>query len=302
MANEVLFRNATIGGFNKADVLAYIDRMNNKTHVAEKKLRLQIEDIKNYNKNLENDLASCKNEFDKLQEQIGVLKHKNDLLNDRRKTLEAAIFENKINIEMLSKEANLEKEKNRQLLIKIESLESKGRKYDSLTNQLGEIILDAHSKAEDIILDAKCHSEEITKSAGEMLDFISLAISDFSAEYENIRKSVYQNSQTIRENLECVEDTFVYELERFEELKQKIDEKHIEILEKINGDSVNYEDPEDEDIDVKAETESSDEVDDAETGQKLNEIILIDEQEDIDEENADEKCNEVVEVSMEKAN
>jgi len=317
MPNEAVFRNSTIGGFNKIDVLTYIDKMNNKIHVMEKKQKLQINEFKKYVKNLENDLGTYNNQINILEDQMGLLKHKNDILNEKRKNLEANLFENKIKIEMLSNETSLEKEENRLLNEKNEKLREKSQKYDKIINQLGEIVLEAHVKAESIIMESKEQAEEITKASGTMLDFISLTFAEFTSEFEAVKKIVYKNSATIRDNLDSVEDSFVYEIEKFDEMKKKIDEKHQEIL---NLFSLNNNQDNEENIEIKNLSENFDEDVEINKIEKEMEFILdidgdekdieIDEIQDnnnfsseTSEDSSDDVIKKkIVEISLEKAN
>lgn len=170
MAKEkmVFFRTA-LGGFNKADVNSYIEKLNMEFSERERVLKKKIDALETKAAELENakkDLAKAAEEITELNKQAEM---RENVINEYRDTVDAQ----KNEIERLE-QMRLESENEiSELSDRIESLSDaicKSEKYDDISAQIGEIILSARQTAETIIAKANKDAEAKRAAADEQIE------------------------------------------------------------------------------------------------------------------------------------
>ncbi len=178
MAKEkmVFFRSA-IGGFNRADVNSYIEKLNADFTERERLLKKKIDALD----------AKC-NEFESVKNELELEKARATELEKQLESSEIVIegFKENVDaqaaeIERLKAEKLASESEINELSERIESLSEaicKSEKYDDISAQIGEIILSAKQAAETIV--SKAEKEAEAKRA-EASEHIESAASSFNA-------------------------------------------------------------------------------------------------------------------------
>lgn len=205
MGEQVIFKTTTFGGFEKKQVLGYIDEMSEKARKAQKSLDQKLEEMNNSNNELSKQISSfeekitgledqLKSERDKIKELTGMIDNLNSEIEEQKK----AVFEKETAIR---READL----NRQLRLKAETFEYKSNKYDDTSKQLGEILIDAKRSAQVIINGAKSEAGDIKKITEDTVASITKEIGNFKTDVSELRSTISKAMNTIYSRLDELE-------------------------------------------------------------------------------------------------
>ncbi len=222
MEDSGVFKSAAFGGFDKKSVLTYIDSLNEEFHESE--LAYQ-EKLEAFEKAQESQLAHIKS----LEAQIADGERKLNAvakqLEDERelaKQAQSMIAELDSKSQALQKklddnerEMQIQLERNRQLQFKVESCEYKSRKYDDLSTQIGDAIIDAKQNAEKIIRAANVRAEEISQQAQNYMKNFYAELSSFSSDAAHLQKSVEEILFVLNDRVDVMQDIIRQVEQRF---------------------------------------------------------------------------------------
>lgn len=151
--NNVLFRTS-MGGFNKADVMAYIDKQNADFRELTKQkndaVTAKDEEIAALRAQLEEMTARAE-----AAEALSASTEETDKLRSKLEAAEAVIAAKDALIEQLSEDAAKNASEN----------ERKAGLYDDMSEKLGDLLITANKNAESIIADANARAEKISEKA-----------------------------------------------------------------------------------------------------------------------------------------
>lgn len=152
MEQNMQFRSAGFGGFNRQDVLNYIEETTKEYNQKLDELRTQYEAAQAEREELRQALSESKNQEENLQNRVEeLLQEKNALLTRVKK------------LEPLQAQVTL-------LHSRVEALTPDAEAYAGLRSQISDIELEARQRASEILAQAKQKAEEITTSAQSQAD------------------------------------------------------------------------------------------------------------------------------------
>ncbi len=197
MEQQVEF-NTSFRGFDKKDVLSYIYEQNKRMQELQEELDRRSEEA-GQAVQLQQKMRM---ELDQLQRQFQVLRTRQQAESKTppppvvdvakiTSNLEAELENQKRIAAQKDREIKAVTEKNRLLQSKIEELESKGKKYDDLSAQIGKVIIEAKASAEEIIEKAKTDAGVLTANA-------LTSSSGFISELESLKTGVQKLKETAR--------------------------------------------------------------------------------------------------------
>ena len=140
MNKEAQFRNAVVGGFNKADVLSYIETLQAEVLASKQKLDQQ-----------EPIVPQLRKQVQELEEELATQRVQNRELN-------------RVNEDYVRRILTLSQEKD-DLETRLKNLEADCEKLKDVEGQVGALILDALLYSEKIIQHAKDASRTVTVDA-----------------------------------------------------------------------------------------------------------------------------------------
>ena len=152
MEQNMQFRSAGFGGFNRQDVLNYIEETTKEYNQRVEELRAQYEAAQAETDELRLALSESKKQEENLQERVDELLQEKDALLTRVKKLEP-----------LQAQVTL-------LHSRVEALTPDAEAYAGLRSQISDIELEARQRAGEILAQAKQKAEEITTSAQSQAD------------------------------------------------------------------------------------------------------------------------------------
>lgn len=180
MGNKDLQFKISLNGFNKDEVINYIESLNGKYQKMESSYKQQIEELKeniNVTVNENNESNENENDNNEIAKELIALKEENDELKKQ-----VLIYQ--------------ENEKN----IESNPYKEKADLYDKMSSQLGSMIIMANDKAEDIINSANIKVEEAKNELKYQIDSLNNQIyNEFVMAIEGYTQEFYEFNNLIRE-------------------------------------------------------------------------------------------------------
>lgn len=199
MNKEGQFKSKLLGGFNRRDVLQYIETLQKKDIDKTNEYERLIDQLCREKDLMANEIYE-KDELIKSLQQIHA--KNNNELNEFRINLDATQDElNRYKTLLRKKEydLNVAGEKNKQLGLKLESHILKSKRYDELNEKIGEAMTEAHRQSELIINHAHTEARKIMHQAKNAMTDISNRSFYFKEEITNLRKQIDRFSLDISE-------------------------------------------------------------------------------------------------------
>lgn len=234
MSDAGFFKTTTFGGFDKKAVLTYIDSLNEKFQASEQDYQ---EKLAAYEKAQDSQLAHIQKLEAHIAQLEGQLSDQNGKLETVAEQLEldrqssghaqALIGQQAQQIEALEKklgdcqrELEIQLEQNRQLQFRVESLDFKSKKYDEISTQVGNTLIEARQNAERITASAELKAKEMAREAQERMKGFYGELSDFKGDAARLRKCLEDilfqlngRVDTLQEIVEDVEKRYLQEEE-----------------------------------------------------------------------------------------
>ena len=225
MAEQAIFKSQTFGGFNKEEVLKYIDKMNTEYSEEHDKAEAEIARL-----NLENEEKSVKlsateesfeelsKKYDEIMEAYEELRQHYLMLKEHSDNIDAENEKLSARLEATAKELEIEKTLNAQLEDKLEEEQQKAEVFAVKERKLNAAIDDAEESAKHMLASAKSGAQNMLSDAQEVTDGVNNEIEGFRKELEKTKAFMEDSLAVLIQRLEYIGKTA-------EEAKISTDEK-----------------------------------------------------------------------------
>ena len=204
MSEQVIFRNQAFGGFNKEEVLKYIDSLNAKhteeqTRLDEENrgLSSQITDLKIKTEEGEKSFNELMSAYNEMREHYMMLKTRCDNLESDNAKL-------KTRCEIAEKELCIEKELNKQLEDKIEQERQKADEHAAEEKRLVAAMTEMGYSARVMLSGAKNNAQSIINDAQASAEGINAEIDSFCKELEKTKAFMQDSLSVLIQRLEYI--------------------------------------------------------------------------------------------------
>ena len=168
MSNSTLFRGKVFGGFNRKDVLAYIEQLQNK-------------------------LAALRTDFDALDSQVRVLQRENAQIPELLKQAEEKAELEKVNEELCERIRELEAGQSR--------ADEEYEKVKAAEAQLGAAFVDARRYSDEIVSAARDRAADVSKQASDDIALKAEQIRSVAAEADRITLDMRQKMEALSRSI-----------------------------------------------------------------------------------------------------
>ncbi len=207
MSEQIIFKNQAFGGFNKEEVLKYIDSLNAK-HTEEQEqasaenasLASQITDLKIKTEEGEKSFNELMNAYNEMREHYMMLKTRCDNLESDNAKL-------KTRCEIAEKELCIEKELNKQLEDKMEQERQKADEHAAEEKRLVAAMKEMGDSARVMLNGAKNNAQSIINDAQASAESINAEIDSFCAELEKTKAFMQDSLSVLTQRLEYIGKT-----------------------------------------------------------------------------------------------
>ena len=208
MDNERIFKSQLFG-FDKKDVLDYIDATNKTAMEAEQNLNNRVNALSEERQSLRTQLDEFENKMQLLEKRIEEEKNVIDQLTGKVSELNDIIRQKNDIIDRKNREFEMELAEKKRLRNAAIELEEKSKKYDEVATRIGNVMLEAEKNACTIIDKAKDKAESLdldTKTAAEIfdsdLDELKKNISDLKANLHTTMTTIEIQLDTLNNSIE----------------------------------------------------------------------------------------------------
>ena len=205
MEKQALFKTSVVGGFNKSEVLTYIDELSSSSKEMEKQLGEKITELEAANQKLGEDIALVTLKLETAQEKLESEQNKIRELTAQLSDISLDMAKYKQLSEEKDRELKILKEQNRQLQFKAESFEYKSKKYDDMSQQIGDALIEAKEKAEQIILQANVRAKGIVRNATSEMESFSGQMAYLKEDVARVREHLAQAVAQMEEKLNVLD-------------------------------------------------------------------------------------------------
>jgi cell division septum initiation protein DivIVA len=199
MANDVIFKTKAFGGYNKEEVMTYINRLISEKEELESKLK----ELTELNNNLKTEVEEQKNETNTLEQENLKLVEKVDFTAKTVEQLKGEVAaaeseKEKQAIEILKLTNELNEIKNKSVLseedaeiLKTENLKLKTEceKLKAMEQQVGAAMLDARLRSDELVKEAEEKAELVRKDVYDAIGDTALKIDELSGGIAEIASS-----------------------------------------------------------------------------------------------------------------
>ncbi len=214
MAEQAIFKSQTFGGFNKEEVLKYIDKINTEysdehekaeAEISSLKTELEEKDIKL--SKAENSLEELQAKYDEIMEAYEELRQHYLMLKEHSDNIEAENEKVSARLEATAKELEIQKEVNSQLEEKLEEETSKAEIFVLKERKLNAAIDDAGESAKHMLASAKAGAQSMISDAQNSAESINEEIEGFKAELEKTKSFMEDSLAVLIQRLEYIGKT-----------------------------------------------------------------------------------------------
>ena len=199
MANDIIFKTKAFGGFNKEEVMTYINRL-----ISEKEeLENKCKEITDENNNLKNEVSEISQKLKAAEEKAdNEVKEREDVLKilEAEREVKEAIYNEKeeFNVEILKLNKELNELKNKPVLteedaevLKAENTKLKAEcdKLKAMEQQVGAAMLDARLRSDELVKEAEEKANLVRKDVYDAIGDTALKIDELSGGITEIARN-----------------------------------------------------------------------------------------------------------------
>ncbi len=214
MAEQAIFKSQTFGGFNKEEVLKYIDKMSSEHSEEQEKSNAEIAnlsaEIAEKSEKLsetEGKLADLQAKYDEIMAAYEELRQHYLMLKEHSDNIEAENEKLQIRLEKTENELVIEKEINAQLREKLELEEKKAEESSLRERKIIAAIDDAGDSTKLMLSNAKNGAQSIIAEAQSSAEGINAEIDEFRAELEKTKNFMEDSLAVLVQRLEYIGKT-----------------------------------------------------------------------------------------------
>jgi chromosome segregation ATPase len=199
MANDVIFKTKAFGGFNKEEVMTYINRLISEKEELENKCK-ELTDEKN---NLKNEVSEISQKLKETEEKVTKSAEEYEELSkilEAEREVSATVYNEKeeFNVEILKLNKELNELKNKPVLteeaaevLKAENAKLKAEcdKLKAMEQQVGAAMLDARLRSDELIKEAEEKAEVVRKDVYDAIGDTALKIDELSGGITEIARN-----------------------------------------------------------------------------------------------------------------
>lgn len=211
MAEQAIFKSQTFGGFNKEEVLKYIDKMSteyseehekSEAEISSLRTELEEKDIKLFQS--ENSLEELQAKYDEIMDAYEELRQHYLMLKEHSDNIDAENEKLSARLETAQKELEIQKELNAQLEDRIEEETHKAEIFVLKERKLNAAIDDAGESAKHILASAKTGAQSILADAQNKAESINSEIDDLRKELDKTKGFMEDSLAVLIQRLEYI--------------------------------------------------------------------------------------------------
>ncbi len=159
-----IFRSA-IGGFNRQDVMEYIERTQKQSEESISWLETQVEQLQQSESEAQRALQECEEERDRLAAQLEEMTSRYNNAKNNWEVQAQAKESNRRDVVQRDQTIREMTEENQRLFHRVQELEADADDFRRQKEQLAQLELDAYKRADDLLTEAEAKAKSIAAAA-----------------------------------------------------------------------------------------------------------------------------------------
>lgn len=202
---KVLLKTSFFGGFEKKEVLAYIDKLRKQNRTMAQELAEHISEVSTARNQLSEQVSSFETKITEMEHQLEERGGRIRELTGMVDSLRNEVSQQKLRHIEREKDLQQQKDQNKQLSLQLQNYEYKAKRYEDVSAQLGDIILEANQRAADTVSQAQTQAEQIKKNAVTASQKITAEMSLMRGEIANVRTQLEDLMKTFTKRLDEID-------------------------------------------------------------------------------------------------
>lgn len=204
MAEPIIFKSQTFGGFNKEEVLKYIDTLNAQHSEEQKKSSEEIfEKDKELSEKREK-LDDLQAKYDEIMAAYEELRQHYLMLKEHSDNIDAENEKLAVRCEKAEKELAIEKELNSQLEDKLDAEKQKAEERAASEKRMAASLVNANDSAKMMLTAAKNNAQDIIADAQSSANGINADIDEFKEEVEKTKAFMEDSLAVLLQRLDYI--------------------------------------------------------------------------------------------------
>jgi|GEM_PF-5288295 len=194
---QAILKTSFFGGFDKREVLSYIDSLREENAAAQTSLDRELQEVTAARNELSAQIGGFQKKLSEMEQQLSERTARADQMTDRVKDLEQRLTESKKETDKAGLALRLQEEQNRVLSERVQRSEEKAQRYVEVSEQLGDILLSARHEADTVVSRALGEAERIRGDVAATGKRMSESLSDMKADLEEMRAQMIELSERL---------------------------------------------------------------------------------------------------------
>lgn len=240
MSEQVIFSKATFGGFNKEEVLKYIDSLNAENTAAREKADLEIRQLDSQLKEKNDALAENEKTFRELSAAYEELREHYMSLKEHCGNIEEQMDTLKRKNGDTEKELTIAKELNRQLEDKVEAFQAENREHDEQKRCWLSSFDKMEASAKSMLTGTKNGAQSMITGAQESVESVNTDLEHFREELGKTRQFLQDSMTVLGQRLDYIDKAAerakipaAKQAAKYDEVEQRCEEIAQEVSAKI---------------------------------------------------------------------
>lgn len=200
------FKTSLFGGFEKKAVLKFISEQIEQRTLAENESAKQIQELSQKAQAMESRAADYENRVTHLEETLIERDSRMNKAEALAQDLTAQVERLSAALREKDREVQIQAERNRQLQQKAEEMEQKAIKYDAISEEIGELMLEAKKNAAAVEKQARCSAEQIVGGARTGAIAYRNLFGAVCQEVQQMHAGMQQSQQQLEEQMAELEE------------------------------------------------------------------------------------------------
>lgn len=205
-SRQAILKTSVFGGFDKKEVLTYIDRLRAENAAAQTSLEQKLEEVTAARTSLSDQVSSFEKSIEEMRTQLAERTAKVQELTAAMGDLRQELSLSQKNAADSSRALALQKEQNRILTERAEQTEERAKRYDDVSAQIGDIFLSARQNAGDIVTAAKEEASRICSDAAHAGERLTKELFSMREDLSTMREQMAEMVESFANRLDDVED------------------------------------------------------------------------------------------------
>lgn len=219
-----IFRSA-IGGFNRQDVMEYIERTQKQSEESISWLESQVEQLQQSENEAQRALQECEAERDRLAAQLEEMTSRYNNAKNNWEAQAQAKESNRRDVVQRDQTIREMTEENQRLFHRVQELEGSMDDLRRQKEQLAQLELDAYKRAEVVVAEAETKAKSVTDAAeSRAKGIVSKAVGESRAVVKEAQMNITDTVEDFSEILQTFEDVSDQLSDKLRKLEQTVGE------------------------------------------------------------------------------